>query len=1032
VLLRYGRQHESTDIITILANNNSTITYLKTAPIATMKKKLRLFILVAAAALLHGLAFTQTQNATVKINKNLSFQKVTGFGGFVNSPQFGYNHMTEAEIRKMWGANSEAGYNIMRIYIPTGTNNWAQVIPTAQLAKSLGIKIFASPWSMPTEWKTDPIIGSVFTDEFGVKRNVYLKEEHYTNYANYLNSFVVLLRNNGVELDAISIQNEPDYQVDYAGCIFTPAQMTKFLKENRHLISCKVIAPETVGIPDNYANAFNAADVLPHFDIFGGHQYGAIQNGFKNLQANGKEAWMTEFLINWNSNGANRSFNWAIDAFDFANSVNDAMLANINAWIHYATKRYYGMMGDGTFGTPTSEISKRGRILSHFAKYVVGGTRIESTWNDNSGILKGSSYQSVTGDSVLVVVINPSANTYNLALDLPFLSVAGKAIKTTETENMTESPISLAAETNRPKVMVSPSSITTLIFEKSGSLTPSLMTGAVVNYAILDSVTVTNMAFGNAYKLSGKTTTFNVNAPLISANQNAGNGYLPLASKFNRLVFRVESLSSAGTFISANTTLHYINAAGAESSYNYGTVTFNQRSNFDWVIDISENVLTDGCTGVIGLTNGNYVSILTFKLNNVFFAVGTERGYKFVGPYSNTDGNLLDCLDDITYTSLDLKNVTGIPTTADWDGTATNKNSVYYVTDNSVAGKNNVVVGESCEKLELRDLSGNFYPQYSFTATSAKYTATINGYKMLVLPFTANLPVGVTAYNIEFSDAIIKGKPVTNGIITANIPVLVKANGTFIFEGSGTIAPVPNLQVGITYGIYIGVKIPQGAYYLTINNNEPSFTRATSSAQPMIDAFDAYVTLGTATTAASLQVFLEEPLPVTFSDFTLQSNVNHIQLKWNSFSELNNKGFYIERSTDGIVFEQIGFVNVRANTSVADQYSFTDKNPIAGINYYRIKQADIDGAYSYSQVKSAQFVNSPSISLYPNPVISLLTIDGNGRLLNGVIILYDAVGRIVLQSKLAGANMMRLDLSKLPAGLYYYRLNKSTGTFTKL
>lgn len=1001
-----------------------------------MKKNLRYplksFILVLIVIIFNTSVFAQINNATVKINKNLSYQKLTGFGGFVNSPQFSYSHMSEAEIRKMWGTNSEAGYNIMRMYIPTGESNWAQVIPTAQLAKSLGIKIFASPWSMPTEWKTDNVIGSVFTDGTGAKRNVYLKEANYADYANYLNKFVVLLRNNGVELDAISIQNEPDFQVDYAGCFFTPAQMTKFLKENRQLISCKVIAPETVAVSDSYANAFNAADVLPYFDIFAGHQYGGIQTAFKNIQANGKEAWMTEFLINWNSGGSTRNFNWPTDAFDFANSVNDAMLANMNAWIHYATKRYYAMMGDGTYGTPASEISKRGRILSHYAKYVIGATRIDAAWNDNTSQLKGSSYLSVTGDSVTVVVINSSANTYNLAVDLPFLTTVGKAIKTTATENLTETAINISAETNRPKINISPSSITTLVFTKSGTLTPSLMTGAVVNYTMIDNLTTTNAAFGTDYKLIGKTATFKSGTSLISSNTTAGNGYLKLDSKFNRLIFRVESITSALNYTSANTTLYYINTAGAVNSYNYGTVTFVQRANFDWVIDISENVLTDGCKGILGITNGNFSSILTIKFNNVYFAVGNERGYQFTGPYSNTDGNLLDCLDDITYTSLDFANVTGIGSTTNWDAANTNKNCVYFVPNNTVADKNNVVFAANCNKLELKDMGGDFYPKSGFTATSAKYTATLNGFKMLVLPFQSTIPSGIKAYTIEFADPAIKGKQIATGVISPNTPVLVSGNGTFVFEGTGTINPNGNFQAGITYGVNIGIKVPIGAYYLTISNNTASFTKSTSAAQPLISSFDAYITLGAATTAANLQVVLEQTLPVQLGSFTVKANNDKAFLDWIIFTELKNTGFDIERSKDGINFEQIGFVAGKGSSNTTSQYQYIDNNPLQGINYYRLKQIDMDGSITYSQVKSVLFNSKPLVTFYPNPVKNILSIDGNGEQLTGTIILYDANGRIVSQVKLEAVYLFKMDVSKLSAGIYHYRLNNINGTFTKL
>ena len=105
-----------------------------------------LLIFVSVASI-----YANNKAATIVIDKNISFQRITGFGGFVNSPQFGYNHMTTAEIRRLWGKNSEMGYNIMRIYLPVGESNWPQSLATARLAKELGIILFASPWSPPAE-----------------------------------------------------------------------------------------------------------------------------------------------------------------------------------------------------------------------------------------------------------------------------------------------------------------------------------------------------------------------------------------------------------------------------------------------------------------------------------------------------------------------------------------------------------------------------------------------------------------------------------------------------------------------------------------------------------------------------------------------------------------------------------------------------------------------------------------------------------------------------------------------------------------
>ncbi|NLE32491.1 MAG: secretion protein, partial [Bacteroidales bacterium] len=352
---------------------------------------LSLVLLSIATILTFNPVQAATKTASVRIDSTIKHQRITGFGGFVCSPQFGYNHMSETEIRRVWGKTSDAGYNIMRLYIPEGKSGWSQSLATAKLAQSLGLIIFASPWTMPAEWKTNNHIAAVYTDANGVEQVGYLKEEHYADYANYLNDYVTYLRTNGVNLEAISIQNEPDMRSSYHGCIWTPDQMATFIKRYGYLINCKIMASDGVGMSDNYVNAFNNDSVLAQLDYFAGHQYGYIQSGFKKLQAKGLEAWMTEYLINWNDKQTTgRNFNWNSDAFTFAAAVNNALLANVNAWIHYATKRFYGLMGDGTYGTPSGVISKRGHILSHYAQHVTGKTRIECLWKDDSGVLTGS------------------------------------------------------------------------------------------------------------------------------------------------------------------------------------------------------------------------------------------------------------------------------------------------------------------------------------------------------------------------------------------------------------------------------------------------------------------------------------------------------------------------------------------------------------------------------------------------------------------------------------------------------------------
>ena len=221
------------------------------------KLLLSLFTVVASCA--------WSQDATVRIDAQKKYQQITGFGGFVCSPQFTYNHMNNAEIDKVWGKSSTVGCNIMRLYIPIGRNSWGQSLATAKYAKQKGLIVFASPWGQPAEWKTNGTINAKNEDGTIGK----LKREYWDDYAVYLNDYVKYMRDNGVELDAISIQNEPDWTASYAGCIWSASEIAEFVKTYGRQINCKIIAPETLGTSSAYVNELNKADVLPNFDIYG-------------------------------------------------------------------------------------------------------------------------------------------------------------------------------------------------------------------------------------------------------------------------------------------------------------------------------------------------------------------------------------------------------------------------------------------------------------------------------------------------------------------------------------------------------------------------------------------------------------------------------------------------------------------------------------------------------------------------------------------------------------------------------------------
>jgi glucuronoarabinoxylan endo-1,4-beta-xylanase len=796
-----------------------------------------------------GLCGRAEQQATVRIDGSMKYQKITGFGGFVCSASFGYNYMSTSEIKKLWGRDSQAGYNIMRLYIPIGKSAWGASLATAKLAKSMGLIVFASPWSMPSEWKTNNATGAVSTDSSGSTQVGYLKEANYADYADYLNEYVGYLKDNGVALDAISIQNEPDMRASYAGCIWTPAQMSTFIKNYASRIQCKIIAPESIGLSDSYANGLWNDDVIAHLDIYAGHQYGNIESAYKQYQTRGKEVWMTEFLINWNSaemlNGAKpRNFKWSSDAFDFAESVNNALLGNVNAWIHYASKRFYGMMGDGTYGTTNGVMTKRGYILSHFAKYATGGTRVKATWKDDASNLQGSAYLSQTGDSAVLMIINPSDETYNLTVDIPFYTSWGKCVVTTEKSSMDSTVLNLGAETCRPKVTVEASSMTTLIFRKSSNREPSNMTGSELHANTMEGQIVTNSAFGTRYKMSGKKVTFDHSNNLISSNTTADNGYLKLNDSYNKLVMHVIGVSSTMNYSSANTTLYYINSKGAVNSHNYGNIDLNRNGNFDWTFDLSASTLNDGCKGVIGITNNNWTSVLTLQLGDVYFKMGNEKMFTFGGTFSKDDSNLLDCLEDTAYTWLDMSGVQAVKGTEGWRDASANKNCLLAVNDTLTLCGPNVVCGDLCQDLTLEGNSetSSFCLLRSIQATKARFTRTFSEYGLLTLPFPSALPQGLKAYRLTYDATSVVCTQMESDTLPANTPLLIKGSGTYSFEGSGEVSVPTFLNVGGLQCVYCSTEAPIGSYYLQVINGEPVFTRCAEGHAATMTPFTAYLT----------------------------------------------------------------------------------------------------------------------------------------------------------------------------------------------
>ena len=733
-------------------------------------------LLIAGLLLFSAACFAQVKG-TVRFDTSVKHQRITGFGAFVCSPQFTYNHMSSTEINKVWGTSSTLGCNIMRLYIPIGKSAWGQSLQTAKDAKKKGLIVFASPWGQPAEWKTNGTSNAKNSDgTLG-----YLKKENWSDYAQYLEDYVQYMRKNGVELDAISIQNEPDWQASYAGCLWSASDIAEFVKIYGRTISCKIMAPETLAVSDAYANALNKTDVIDCFDIYGGHQYGGIQSAYRNLGKKGKEIWMTEYLINWNEiENTTRNFDFTKDFFNFFRAINTCMLGDFNAWIHYAAKRYYGLLGDGTNGAGSSgAITKRGYIMAHFAKFATGMTRIDA----DLGGMEGSAYLSQTGDTVVAVMANPTDNATEMTFDLPFYTLDGELRTTGKSQSFKKTTLTQETETCRPVVAIAAQSVVTVQFVKSRDRQVSNMKGSVTYFdrKLLDELTTTKTNFGTAYKLSNKTgKKFDSSNSLISTRKNLNYGYIALDDNYAQLVMHINKVTTTSALTAGGTVLYYVNNNGELATHEYGRLDLSRGENFDLVFDLSPATLTDGCIGLLSLTCDNTQSHLTINFGDVYLTNGnmTYAG-TLSGVFVADDSNVLEFSSDPACTSIDMTAVTDLPATLPW---ADASNRVIYVSSESQLTGHNVVKDSVCASLVLNEAWGAFRPVKSFTATTASYTCMVDGQHIVQLPFQAAVPEGVKLFGLT-EDL----QPVAVTKVPANKPVVVEAHGEVVFVGSGEV-----------------------------------------------------------------------------------------------------------------------------------------------------------------------------------------------------------------------------------------------------
>jgi hypothetical protein len=378
--------------------------------------------------------------------------------------------------------------------------------------------------------------------------------------------------------------------------------------------------------------------------------------------------------------------------------------------------------------------------------------------------------------------------------------------------------------------------------------------------------------------------------------------------------------------------------------------------------------------------------------------------------------------------------------------------------------------------------TGNTFTTPSISTTTTYYAEAVTG------SGTQNVATPTAGTSTFFSSATGWGLRFTvNNTVTINSVKIYASNAT---AGAASMqirvtdltdavlytGILHNFSVGTTlaeYTVPVGITIPPGSNYkmvmtstginalvressgVTFPYNSPSSSvsiTAGSNGVTTAQTTSAYywfyawvISEGCNSTRTAVVATIDNnpacgTLPVTITNFKGDKLSNSNKLSWTTVSEVNNKGFEIERSIDGTNFSSIGFiasVALTGNSSNALTYTFNDTKGFVSNSYYRLKQVDKDGKFAYSTIvllKANKVKELTITQVYPNPTRAMLHVaieSPNNDKLN--LMVTDITGKIVLQklqSITMGNNMIQLATNGLASGSYFIKMVCANGCET--
>jgi hypothetical protein len=596
-----------------------------------------------------------------------------------------------------------------------------------------------------------------------------------------------------------------------------------------------------------------------------------------------------------------------------------------------------------------------------------------------------------------------------------------------------QTPVTLAAgATYTPTVSTATATtltyqLTSISYSSGSACTASLSASVSITVIATPSVTISASPTGLCQNGGNATITFiNFSYAQVTVDYKInGTAQTPLTINALSSTNVTQGSTSSGSFVYTLTDAYYTTAPSCTTTLS-GTATVTVTAQ-PTSVTLSDDVATNGCNG------GHTVTVT---------AVGGTSPYNFSlngTAYTNEPSPFqLNPVTNITYT---------LSAFTDHNGCSA---ATTIVSSINPGTSTTLTAGDSLSCAVAAGATQLYYDRVGKLMAQVKSTGASLGATKVVTYVDASVQnSGGPVHPQSYLQRHYRITPATNSAAVVSL-FLTDAEADSLSSTSGRDdnhgAPSYYAQFASNLSNAAITKYDGNSEAPMDNTSRMVITGLTTTHNPTINGLtynNVYQVSFTVTTFSGFYIYAgnlnNNSLPVTMLYLTADAiNNKFIELDWATASEINNKGFNIERSTDGITFTTIAFIQGNGNSNSKILYEYDDKTAQPGTTYYyRLQQVDIDGNTQYSEIVSASLTGDKTFSfedLIPNPAsnsVQLGILSNVGQ--KTTVIMTDMLGRVVLDNPWQlseGYNISTFDISRLAAGTYNVTVYTGDGIYT--